>query len=137
MSFKRCLVDFGLYIVIFFGRFAIMYASLKISNLRFCPIKARIHYSNIIVKKGMLFLSKRLQYTYNVQLHLENRRTRRKQHSGLPPHKSFRQLSHGTPLYPYQQRSRISMMLIVLVCASYRCGNNINPASSRKVCKRF
>ena len=50
---------------------------------------------------------------------------------------SSHKLSHGTLLYPYQQRSRISMMLIVLVCASDRCGNNINPASSRKVFKRF
>ena len=53
--------------------------------------------------------------------------------TAVSPHK----LSHGTLLYPYQQRSRISMMLIVLVCASDRCGNNINPASSRKVFKRF
>ena len=29
------------------------------------------------------------------------------------------------------------MMLIVLVCASDRCGNDINPASSWKVFKRF
>ena len=29
----------------------------------FVKVKARIHYSNIIVKKGMLFLSKQLQYS--------------------------------------------------------------------------
>ena len=29
-------------------------------------LKARIHYTKFIVKKGMLFLLKRLQYSYNV-----------------------------------------------------------------------
>ena len=46
-------------------------------------------------------------------------------------------LSHGTLFYPYQQCSRISMMLIVLVCASDHYGNNINPASNRKIFWRF